>query len=98
MGLPFDRITWMLETLLTPEIRQRVYAERAAVVDRWQEQCVGASREKTNELLLEAARACDDDLSSICPRHSADLWLSLVRRVPRRCLPRPGPFTPRWPS
>lgn len=90
MGLPFDRITWMLETLLTPEIRQRVYAERAAVVDRWQEQCVGASREKTNELLLEAARACDDDLSSICPRHSADLWLSLVRRVP------PSVFAEAW--
>ncbi|HUR79468.1 MAG TPA: hypothetical protein VM733_01785 [Thermoanaerobaculia bacterium] len=82
MGIAFDRITAMLEARLTPSIRDTVYRERFASIDGVLAQCVGARREETNALLLQAARICETDLARVCAQHSADVWLSLVRRVP----------------
>lgn len=82
MGLPFDKITWMLETMLGPQDRQEIYDDHSKQVDEFLAQCAGASRKKTAALLMTAAQNMDTQLAAVCARHSADQWLSLVRRIP----------------
>jgi hypothetical protein len=82
MGLPFDSITWTFEQHLTNELREQIYRDHVKDVDAYLAMCVGANQEKTLEALLAAMTKLDEDLATVCALHSADQWLSLVRRIP----------------